>query len=143
MNIETWNTTRLEYIYGVANTPMFIVRKFKTDPLVIGISQQNSANDILAELTASLANAPTTARERIIPFALLVALSLKADRRVVESAIELPCAGYRWYKLVGETLLQSMTNVTRGTIVTKIVQPVIDKTVTSRAANNRHELLIN
>jgi hypothetical protein len=70
----------------VANTPSFLVRKLKMDPVVRRIAAETHIDELYKELETRLHSIPQTFTERVIPFVIVVALLLKqatADLRLI------------------------------------------------------------
>lgn len=105
--------------YMTANTPMYIVRNLRSDPEIVKLHLQNSAESILDEIKDRLTRLPLDFDDRILPLILLAALALKQSRTLMLEAARLDGARYRWYKPVADSFLQQM----RPTSVSKIEIP--------------------
>jgi predicted nucleic acid-binding protein len=99
----------------VANTPLFLLKKLRQDSSVIALSKRHSASEILAALQITLRRSDLP-RNSVQPHILLVALSLKKDRKFLNLALSLEASQFRWYKDIATALLQKMVAETNSTI---------------------------
>jgi hypothetical protein len=119
INLQDVDLSHARSVYMTANTPMYIIRNLRSDPEIVKIHLNNSGENILAEIIDRLQRLPLDFEDRILPLALLVALSLKQNRNLVVAAASAESAMYRWYKLVADCLVQQV----RPTLVTNIIAP--------------------
>ncbi len=97
----------LKNSYLVANTPMFIVRSFRSNATVSSLAKNFSAAELLAELRRRRNEKLQSVEDYIIPLAILMALSFKRDKSSLEQAANLDFGGHRWFKAVARAVLQS------------------------------------
>jgi hypothetical protein len=101
----------------VANTPMFIIRKLRADSAVITLARTFEADALAETLRERLTTPPQTPRDRAIPYALMVALSLKNKRAMIKDLLPNLGEHYPWLRAVGESLFSSLSPVTTNELV--------------------------
>jgi hypothetical protein len=117
MKIPEWiETARAESNYVVANTPSFLVRRFKEDKASFLLSQSLSEPDLLKLFASSAGSEPTSLRELVTPYLCLVALSLKPDVKYLRDATSFtPHTNYKWLRSFTRILIDEFrpTSVVR------------------------------
>jgi hypothetical protein len=111
MNAVELDLTQAAKIYGIANTPLFLIRKLQEDPSVRAISAAYSGPEIVEALRSMVAAEPVDAGEAVRPYALLVALWFKTEIDHLQEAAKLETAIYAWYSYIAEVLVASFSPV--------------------------------
>jgi hypothetical protein len=111
MNTAEINLTQAAKVYGVANTPHFLIRKLQDDPAVRAISAIYSGPEIVEALRSMVAAEPSDAVEEVRPYAFLVALWFKPEVDHLQEAARLETAIYGWYSYIAEVLTASFSPV--------------------------------
>lgn len=93
--------------YSVANTPLYLVRKLRSDPAVSEIASRYSGEQILLALQESVVDDPLSPQQSVRPYAYLVALSFKSSLEDLRTASEIIAPHWDWYHYVAEYLIQN------------------------------------
>jgi hypothetical protein len=98
-----------EGAYVVANTPLFLLRKLLSDPLIVALAHDTSGDDLFDALTAATSRPPASLSDRVLPFILLVALAIKGDLQSLYRALALPPldAKSHWFPYLANVLLET------------------------------------
>ncbi len=99
------------YIYGLANTPHFLLRKLQSDPSVRAIADTCAGEDLVNELRSIVAIEPTSTTEAVRPYVYLVALWLKSTIDHLQEAANIAAPIYNWYSYIAEVLVQTFSPV--------------------------------
>jgi len=102
--------------FVVANTPLFLMRKLRSDPAVATIARNNDGSHILDWLRQASARAPDNERDLILPYVFLVALSLQNDLSPLKEAAAITVSFADWYKYIAQYLVDSITPTDRRVI---------------------------
>ena len=81
-----------EQAFAVANTPLFLLRKLRSDPAVLEIARVAQPKAILSALKKSLRRKPKTLSDAVSPYVYLVALSMTRDLGWMEEAARTRCS---------------------------------------------------
>jgi hypothetical protein len=111
MNPRNFDLSQAAYVYGLANTPLFLARKLQTDPSVRAISVACTGQEILEELKVVLNADPASTEEAVRPYAYLVALSFKPEGDHLQEAARLQTSIHQWYSYIAETLVATYSPV--------------------------------
>jgi hypothetical protein len=111
MNPSEFDLTEASHIYAIANTPLFLVRKLKEDPIPRKISEQCSAEQILGVLRTAAGVLPATIIDAVRPYAFLVALWLMPEPDGLERAAEFDAPNFNWYGYILAELLRTFSPV--------------------------------
>ncbi len=111
MNVAGLDLTQAAKIYGVANTPLFLIRKLQDDASVRAISAAYSGPEIVEALRSMVAAEPRDPVEAVRPYALLVALWFKPEVDDLQEAAKLETTIYGWYSYIAEVLVASFSPV--------------------------------
>jgi hypothetical protein len=99
---------------AVANTPLFLLQKLQENPLVHAIATQLTAEEMLDELKKSVQQKPETLEEAVIPYVLLVAISLNLQAAYLRKTLSIdPAYDDDWYKFIRSALLQTYQPTSR------------------------------
>jgi hypothetical protein len=138
MTVNDFDLTEAIRILGIANTPLFLVRKLQADPVVREISEVCSSEDILAALRNSTGNEPASAEEEVLPYVLLVALWFKPEISGLEQAAGLSAETLNWYTYIADALLSSFSLVS----VQSVQAPPLGPTVIAQSNAATSTLII-
>jgi hypothetical protein len=116
MTSDQFDLSQAGRIYGISNTPLFLIRKLQADDAVRGIGESCEPQEILETISAAVATEPATATEAVRPYALLVALWFKADVAHLLAAAKIPAPRYNWYEFVSQALIATFAVVQNQTI---------------------------
>ncbi len=104
--------------FAVANTPLFLLRKLRQDPVVLEIARSLSARELLAEFHESLHAAPKDLVEAVAPFVYASALSMKESDAYLLDASRNPAIDQRdWLRFFVETLFRTFSPTSRVDIL--------------------------
>jgi hypothetical protein len=109
--------TDAELAFATANTPLYLLRKLRSSMSVKKIAAVKTSFQIYRSLSAALKRKPDTFRESVLPFVLLVSLSIKFDGRkyLVESA-GLPSPYHPWFRYCCDNLVMGAKSATTESI---------------------------
>lgn len=94
--------------YAVANTPLFLIRKLREDPVVHEISNSFRDEEILAAFRQAVEVEPQTAEDYVRPYVFLVALALKPRDICLRAAAQVPhMEKWDWLEYVQRVLVAS------------------------------------
>lgn len=112
-NPNDWGFAEAAQVYGIANTPLFLLRKLQADAEVRAIGEECSGELILDALRAAIAIDPETPIEAVRPYALLVALWFKPTlEHLREAARFSPKDGpWRWFDYLAAALIETFSPV--------------------------------
>lgn len=105
-------------VLGVANTPLFLVRKLQADAEIRAISEEVSGEQILEGLAMALSQEPATPVEAVRPYAYLVALWFKPVPVYLKDAAKLSPAAehWRWFEYISSVLIETYSHVESATL---------------------------
>ena len=84
--------------FAIANTPSFLIESLRNDTAIHLLSSTYNDDLLLADLKESVSKEPTDLREAVLPFAILVALSLKPSSSALRRAMDITPAQYdSWF----------------------------------------------
>lgn len=99
--------------YAVANTPYFLIRKLRQDPIVSEIARSFSADVLFAELGRALEARPDDSVGWVRPYVYLVALAMAGQDQKLREAADLPNANrWDWFDHMRRVLLETSSPVT-------------------------------
>jgi len=111
MNPQDFDLTQASRVYGIANTPPFLVRKLQADPTVRAISDSCGGEQIIEQLQRIVAAEPTDATEAVRPYVYLVALWFKPEINHLREAAKIQAPNYRWFGWITELLMETFSPV--------------------------------
>jgi hypothetical protein len=118
-----YNYSSAEAAFVTANTPLFLLRKLRSDPVVRAMALDLSEDEIISALRSAVGQKPTDIREAVLPYLYLVALSIKGKVAPLKQAVDIVAPHAEWFKYIGNYLLQSFTPST--TQVVSILMPKV------------------
>jgi hypothetical protein len=105
-----------EAIFAISNTPLFLMRKLRYDPAVLKIAREHSGVEILQSLHELSGRTPENEHDWVLPYVLLVALSLKDDLSPLREAEKITIDYTDWYKYIARFLIESIIPTDRPII---------------------------
>ena len=103
--------------YMVANTPLFLIRKFRASAAVRRIADTMSGAEITAALQEYATRQPETLRDAVVPYACLVALSMQNNIQGLRDAASIAAVPeHKWFNYIRSVLLQMATVSTHANI---------------------------
>jgi hypothetical protein len=116
-NIWEFNLDQAALAYAVANTPLFLLRKLREDPLTREISSSFSGDTLFTELQNALKHRPESLQDYVRPYVYLVALSMKQEDRWLRDAVRIPSVeSWNWFRYLQHVLLETYVPTETGTI---------------------------
>ena len=97
-----------EQAFAVANTPLFLLRKLRSDPAVLEIARVAQPKAILSALKKSLRRKPKTLSDAVRPYVYLVALSMTRDLMRMEEAARLASRHSDWFSYIAKLVLDTL-----------------------------------
>jgi hypothetical protein len=110
-SVRTFNLTNAETTFGLANAPLFLLRRLRADPEIRRMSEMSVA-DLFANLRKSLKQKPKTFRSMVRPYVYLAALSLKNDVRALHRATALKAPHHEWFEYLANVVKQTYVPTT-------------------------------
>lgn len=141
MNPNEADLSHASYVYGIANTPLFLVRKLQDDPTIRALGAECPGEQLVDALRLIEAREPATALEAVRPYAFLVALWFNPKIDYLREASNIQIPAYRWYAYIAQVLLETFSPVQRQSleVAGELRAPVIS--IGSTAATNQ-EIII-
>ncbi len=118
-----YNYRNAEVAFVTANTPLFLLRKLRSDPVVRAMAFDLSEDEIIGALRSAVRRKPTDIRDAVLPYLYLVALSIKGKVVPLKQAVDIGAPHAEWFKYIGNYLLKSFTPST--TQVVSILMPKV------------------
>jgi hypothetical protein len=91
-------------IYAAANTPMYLIRRWRETPAVQALARRVSTAEVVARIKESLEN-PEKKLSDFASLLLLVVLGIKQDGKSIREVSQINNQG-RWYSTIARILLQ-------------------------------------
>jgi hypothetical protein len=126
------NTSSAEMTFVVANTPLFLLRKLRSDPVVVEMSTSIPAAQIFKALQKSIRRKPKTIKDSVRPYVYLVALSLLRDQSYLRQAATLSAPHAEWFTYLAKILTK--TNTPTSNVLIQVPNTVTSF-VTSKESN--------
>jgi hypothetical protein len=115
MNPDNFDLNAAARVYGIANTPPFLMRKLQVDPVVREISEKCSPEEILDALRSAVEKdamrEPMTPVDAVRPYAYLVALWFKPEVAHLREAAKILAPSYRWFDTIAELCIQTFSPI--------------------------------
>lgn len=93
-------------MYSISNTPLFLMKRLKTDSATLDISRNFSGDKILAALQELVEAEPRDAVDYVRPYVYLVALSQLPDIKCLQSAGDLKgTEKWDWFRYIQRVLI--------------------------------------
>jgi hypothetical protein len=127
--------------FAVANTPLFLMRKLRSDPAIALLARNRRGEEFLDALRDIAQREPTDLDELVLPYVYLVALSLKDDLSLLKEATQITQPYADWYQYIGNYLVQSTHPTMRKTVLFPH-QIVIPRLSLTSSANTQRENIV-
>lgn len=127
-------------VFAVANTPLFLIRKLRQEPVVSDIARSFSGKEILGALQDALEREQTELQDIVAPYVYVVALSFEIADQYLNEAAKLPnLKKWDWLEYILQVLAESYTPTTRQPIVIsgEALRPQISFTIIAPFADER------
>jgi hypothetical protein len=99
---------RAAQIYVVANTPTYLVRRFKAELSLRGLLIKMGPQAVLAEFNAAVAAEPSNIQDLVTPYVALATLSLSEDLSFLKAVPrQLPVLTYKWLDEIRDYLIET------------------------------------
>jgi hypothetical protein len=89
----------------LANTPLFLLRKLRSDPVVAAIVHDLTEDEIIRGLRTAAKEKPNDILEAVRPYVYLVALSLKGNAGSLKQAADIQAPHADWFSYIANSLL--------------------------------------
>ena len=105
-----YDLTSASQVFSVANTPGFLARKLREEPVVqeIAADQSWSSEDLGRFLAESVKQEPQIPAEAVLPYVLLVVFSLRQSMDQLERAAGLSAPYHDWFQYLRGYLIQTL-----------------------------------
>lgn len=133
--IADFDLTPASQIYGIANTPLFLIRKLQVDPAVRELSDSIPGEQIVRAIGAAVSREPENPTEAVLPYALLVALWFKPEVEHLEQAATVDAPAFSWFRFIASVLIETFSPIQRQVIQASSQLPAMS--VTSSASTSR------
>jgi hypothetical protein len=110
------NITPLLDIYLFSNTPLFLYKKFKVNPIVINLAKSESIEDISSNLSRLLLQDDLTMEQITLGYTLLVSLTLGFLLDSKQNEIHLDLSKLEW----GDRIVEIHNSLFTPTIIRNI-----------------------
>ena len=97
MTVTDFDISNSTRAYAVANTPLYLLRMLKEDPVVREIALKLPLDQILNELKAIVDKPESTSEEGVLPYLLLTALSFLPQAEGLQRAATFSAPQFNWY----------------------------------------------
>jgi hypothetical protein len=114
--VKTRDFQNAEMAFLLSNTPLFLLRKLRSDPVVAEIAHDLSGKELFDALHKAAQQEPKNIVEAVVPYVYLVALSVKGDFALLKQASDVRAPYSRWFKHISEFLLQSFIPTSRQAV---------------------------
>jgi hypothetical protein len=108
-----------EYIAAVSNTPFFLARRLREDPVIQQAVRISTPQRILDALRSVVMKKPETLTDLAEIYAYLVALSYADDANYLSAATNLKAPHIKWYAEIAAYL----NTANRSTTISNIIIP--------------------
>jgi hypothetical protein len=136
LNPNDVDLRQASYVYGIANTPLFLVRKLQDDPAIRALGTECPGEQLVDALRLIAALEPASAVEAARPYAFLVALWFNPNIEHLREASTIQAPVHKWYAYIAQVLLETFSPVQSQSIEVagELRTPVIS--IGSTAATN-------
>ncbi|WP_316231608.1 hypothetical protein [Bradyrhizobium sp. SZCCHNR1051] len=111
MTSEKLDLTEARIHYAVANGPIFLMEKLKTDPTTVGLSKRTS-RELIKRIQNDLTVKPRSLNQLTRPYVHLVALGLTRDIQSMRKVAKLGSENYKWFSTIANMLLDETSPAT-------------------------------
>lgn len=136
--IADFDLTQASQIYGIANTPLFLIRKLQSDATIKELADSLPGPDIVTAIGAAISKRPANPVEAVLPYALLVALWFKPQIDDLQQAAKFSAPGFSWFQFIANVLMEKFSPVQQQKIQVPSLMPGPRPTsITSSASTSR------
>jgi hypothetical protein len=97
---------------GLANTPSYLMRRFKEDQAPTLLRDIASGDDLVHMFKSAISREPDSMKEMVAPYLCLCAMSLKPDIKFLRAVAGAEGhAAYKWLRQCAEVLIQEFRPV--------------------------------
>jgi hypothetical protein len=114
--ISKVDLSEAEMSLAVANSPLFLLRKLRTDPAIKRISDAVTSAQLVAYLRSILKRKPNTLRASVLPYACVVALAMRNSDTELQVAAKLDAPFAAWFKYIANVLIETGRSTSRLTL---------------------------
>ena len=107
--------------FGLANAPLFFLRRLLSDQTVQRISREIAGEDLLSALKALVSKKPKTLVDEVKPYVYLVALSLQANQTHFKMAASINFPNSKWYEYFARFLNETRVPYSNNQIISSPV----------------------
>ena len=129
-------------VFAVANTPLFLVRKLRSDPVVQELSRRFSGQALLQELRVSVMENPSDLAGAVRPYVYLTALSLMPSPEALSQTSSIRAPYCDWFDYVRDYLLETYSSVQRMEIVIPNQVQSSSASIESHLPSERKQIII-
>jgi hypothetical protein len=104
-------------VFAVANTPLFLLRKLRFDPVVQELSRRFTGQELLQALRASVIENPSDLAEAVRPYVYLTALSLMPSDEALRETSSICAPFYDWLEYIRDYLIETYSSVQTTEII--------------------------
>lgn len=121
--------------FVIANTPLFLLRKLRTDSVVREIARRAPSNTLERLLRKSLCTKPRKLITTVRPYVYLVALSMKNEGEILNRVALLAAPYHVWYASIASALLTAHKSTTIQNFQIPPIAVKFDTVQTSKTTN--------
>ncbi len=121
MTAPTLNLEDLAEAYLVANTPAFLVRRFRADPSVQAVAATYSVEDLVSKVAEHSQAIFRTLDDRVMAYAYLVALTFKSPAEVEAALTPEILSRLEWARTIIDQY-RAAAATTSGTVIEKVAK---------------------
>jgi hypothetical protein len=92
--------------FAAADTPLYLLKRLRSDPAVDYVSRSHGSDDLLKELTAAVAKRPRTFEQSVFPYVLLLALARQGSTASIRKAAHFAAPDFKWFEYIAAVLIE-------------------------------------
>src|SRR5208337_4167967 len=124
------------------NTPLFLIRKLLSDPVVQELNQRFSETEILDALRSSASEKPIDLAGAVRPYVYLVALFRKPTVDALQQSRSVSAPYCDWFDYIREYLIETYSPVQRTEMVVPNQVQSSSASIVSRSPAERKPIII-
>jgi hypothetical protein len=102
--------------FAAANTPLYLLKKLRSDPGVHHVSRSFESNEIIHALKGALRVKPKTFKQAVFPYVLLLALANQGDLARLRETEKIAAPAFKWFGYLRDVLIQQFRPASRQTL---------------------------
>lgn len=114
--LDKINFAEAELSLGLANSPIFLLRRLQEDPAILTMVSSCDGREILRELKAIAKRVPSLGADAVKPYAYLIALFMKGDVENFEKAATVKAPYAEWFSYIANFLRQQASPTSNSAI---------------------------